>query len=73
MKIKKWLYRLLYSVIGSVANTFVAMAADPKTFNFTDLSKLGKFAAGSAIVSLFLYLQKEPLPPLEGDTEILKK
>lgn len=66
---KRWLYRLAWSVIGGTANTAVAMIVDPKAFNLADLPKLGNFAIGAALVSLVLYLQKEPLPKLEDDPQ----
>jgi hypothetical protein len=64
---KKWLRRLVASVIGGAANTIVAMLVDPKAFNLSDLPKLGNFALGAAIISLALYLAKEPLPPEEPE------
>lgn len=69
MKFKQWIHSLIAAVIGGVANSITAMFVAPETFNLQDLSKLGKLAGGSAIISLMFFLKKSPLPESETSAE----
>lgn len=64
---KKWLVGIFAAAIGGAANSVVAMLVDPVAFNFGDLPKLGKLAAGGALISLAFYLKQSPVPPKEQD------
>lgn len=58
-----WVRGLVAAVISGVSNSVVLMAIDPLDFNLeTGLVKLGKVAAASGIVGLFLYLKQHPDP-----------
>lgn len=64
-----WIKGIFASVIGGVSNAVVVVVVDPQTF-LNNLEKLGQIAAGSAIISLALYLKQSPVPPPEEDTSV---
>ena len=61
----KWIRSAIAAVVGGTANSVVAMVVDPVAFNLNDLPKLGKLAAGAALISLAFYLKQAPVPPEE--------
>lgn len=63
----KWAYGLIGAIVGGVANSVSAMIVAPETFNFADISKLGKLAVASSIISAALFLKQMPVPPEEKE------
>lgn len=69
----RWLQGIFAAAIGGAANSIVAMLVDPTAFNFNDLPKLGKLAAGGAIISLAFYLKQSPVPSEEKENQDTKQ
>jgi hypothetical protein len=65
--VQLWLKGLIAAVIGAFSNAAINVVADPDHFNFSKpgLLLLGKTAAVSALVALFMYLKQSPVPPAE--------
>ena len=59
--VRKWLYGLIYAVIGGSANAVVLAAVDQHSQH--DPALLWKVFVASAVVSGALYLKQSPLPP----------
>ena len=59
----KWGKGLLAAVIGGAANAACASVVDPAAFGLGDLTKLGKLALASGVISMLFYLKQSPLPP----------
>lgn len=78
----KWFYGLVSGFLGglwsSIDGGLTVMIAAPKEFNVDDklgktlltMLALGALAGGKVAVA---YLRQAPMPPMDGDTEMLTK
>lgn len=65
--VQVWLKGLIAAVVGAFSNSAVMLISAPEQFNLSKpgLILLGKTAAVSALVALFMYLKQSPVPPAE--------
>lgn len=60
---RNWVRGVIGAAIGSASNSVAAVVIAPESFNFHDgLSKLGEFAAYSAIIGAAMWLKQHPVP-----------
>jgi hypothetical protein len=71
-----WLQGLIAAFISTFATSASGLIALPTVFNFTHdgLINMGKMALVPAVVAVFSYLSKSPLPGIlePGDTATIK-
>lgn len=78
-KTRKWLHGLGSAGIGGLATAFTsALGVQGAQLVGIDIAtldggQLGIITLFGGLISMAAYLKQSPLPPINGDTEILKK
>ena len=57
-----WAKGLLAAAIGGAATAGSLVLFAPATFDFADLSTLGRVATAGALIAVLAYLKQSPLP-----------